>query len=134
MADLTNDYNTLLSPQQEAQFRTVYPNPQDWKDYDLRGAWLAGAHKAGNGHLPDTFKKPNHPTFSTNSKYNNPQTPAGTWTKGQDGKWQFAATPQNFVFQSPEDLQSYFKKVEPNSTLVLPDQPAPGAAFQGAFP
>lgn len=134
MADLTNDYNTPLSPEQEAQFRKVYPNSQGWKDYDLRGAWLSGVVGDSRGHLPDTYKKPNHPTFSVDSKYNNPQTPAGEWVKGSDKKWVFRATPQNFVFQSPEQLQQYFQAKEPESTLILPDQPAPGAAFQGAFP
>ncbi len=50
-------------------------------DYDYVGAFLAGADRGGpDGHLPDTFKKPNHPTFSNESQYA-PLAPdrAGTW-------------------------------------------------------
>lgn len=63
---------------------------QDWKakhapndsgvDYDLQGAYLGGATPAENGHFPDTWKKPNHPTFSDQSKYakDSPES-AGSW-------------------------------------------------------
>ena len=41
------------------------------KDYDYQGAFMAGYDRGndGSGHLPDTFKKPNHPTFSNVSVY-----------------------------------------------------------------
>ena len=78
-------YDTKLSPEDEAKF-------QDWKakyapndsgqDYDLRGAYKAGVTPDPNtGHMPDTFKKPNHPTFSNESQYA-PQS-AQIWP----GKW-----------------------------------------------
>ncbi len=68
-----NQYETSLSPTEEAKF-------QDWKaknapndsgfDYDLRGAFQAGVQPdKETGHWPDTFKKPNHPTFSDQSQY-----------------------------------------------------------------
>lgn len=63
---------------------------QDWKekyapndsgmDYDLQGAYLGGATPAENGHFPDTWKKPNHPTFSDQSKYSkDAPNSAGHW-------------------------------------------------------
>jgi hypothetical protein len=66
-------WNTALTVDQESKF-------QEWKaanapldsgaDYDYRGAFLAGVTADPNtGHWPDTFKKPNHPTFSNESKY-----------------------------------------------------------------
>lgn len=65
-------FETVLPPEQEAAF-------EEWKarnapddsgyDYDLRGAFAAGAEPAENGHWPDTFKKPWHPTFSDESQY-----------------------------------------------------------------
>lgn len=69
----SNEYETKLSTQEEEKF-------QDWKskmapndsgyDYDLRGAFKAGAGPdQQSGHWPDTFKKPNHPTFSNQSMY-----------------------------------------------------------------
>src|SRR6266576_2181089 len=68
-----NQYETSLSPAEETKF-------QDWKaknapndsgfDYDLRGAFQAGVQPdAQTAHWPDTFKKPNHPTFSDQSQY-----------------------------------------------------------------
>lgn len=54
-------------------------------DYDYAGAFLAGfdRSKDPNGHLPDTFKKPNHPTFSVHSKYATGayKKYAGSWAK-----------------------------------------------------
>lgn len=66
-------YDTPLTKGQEEKF-------QDWKskmapndsgeDYDLRGAFLNDIRPdEKTGHWPDTFKKPNHPTFSDESMY-----------------------------------------------------------------
>jgi len=82
-------YETNLSPEEETKF-------QDWKqkfapndsgaDYDLRGAYKAGLEPdATTGHWPDTFKKPNHPTFSDQSMYAKDRPDlAGHWA--EDGK------------------------------------------------
>jgi hypothetical protein len=78
-----DQFETPLPPQDEEQF-------QQWKqehapndsgaDYDLRGAFKAGLTPDANGHWPDTFKKPNHPTFSTQSVYaKDAPDKAGTW-------------------------------------------------------
>lgn len=77
-------YTTKLSKADEAKFaewkRRHAPNDSG-VDYDLRGAFRAGATPAVNGHWPDTFKKPNHPTFSEESIYSqrDPSLPAGRW-------------------------------------------------------
>lgn len=73
-----NQLGTKLTPQQEAGYL-------DWKaknrpndsgmDYDLRGAYLAQLNPDNRGHLDDEFKFPNHPTFSTGSKYSTEKTP-----------------------------------------------------------
>lgn len=66
-------FDTELSPQEEAQFQTWkqrYAPRDSGADYDLRGAFKAGlTPDPQSGHWPDTFKKPNHPTFSVESKY-----------------------------------------------------------------
>jgi hypothetical protein len=66
------EFETALSPEQESAFH-VWKNlnaPADsGADYDLRGAFKGGLSPAENGHWPDTFKKPNHPTFSNESIY-----------------------------------------------------------------
>lgn len=70
---MSYSYDTQLTPDDEQQF-------QEWKrknaphdsgdDYDLRGAFKRGVTPdPRNGHWPDTFKKPNHPTFSDQSVY-----------------------------------------------------------------
>lgn len=70
---MADKYDTKLDDDEEPKF-------QDWKktnapkdsgeDYDLRGAYKAGVTAdEKTGHWPDTFKKPNHPTFSDQSQY-----------------------------------------------------------------
>jgi hypothetical protein len=118
--DFTDKYNTKLSPEQEAQFQAQYPNNKDVADYDLRGAFAAGATKAANGHLPDTYKKPNHPTFSSESQYNGVDGyTGGKWSKHGDA-WQFEASNTNTKMRSPEELQQYFATTEKGNALVLP--------------
>ncbi len=65
-------YQTALSTAQEASFRAwkLRHAPTDSGiDYDYRGAFLAGVTADASGHWPDTYKKPNHPTFSVESIY-----------------------------------------------------------------
>lgn len=121
--DEAANYNTPLSPQQEAAFLLWVQQTgrtADLADYDLRGAWKADAKTAGNGHLPDTWKKPNHPTFSAESIYSSPYTPGGAWSQLPGGRWRFTAGPQNLRTRSADDLKAYFDRVEPGNELVLP--------------
>lgn len=70
--DFSDKFNTQLTEDEEKQYQAwakKIGHERDVYDYDLRGAWKAGAVQAENGHFPDTFKKPNHPTFSVESKY-----------------------------------------------------------------
>jgi hypothetical protein len=59
------------------------PNPDDPAHYyDYRGFWKEdrGRTPLSSGmHLPDKYKLPGHPTFSNESKYATPGTPAGRW-------------------------------------------------------
>lgn len=93
MADGTaaNGYNTELTQGAEQAYRAKFGENSD-RDYDLRGAFAAGltdgakTARAPDGsayfpdHLPDTYKKPNHETFSDESQYA-PMAPdrAGHW-------------------------------------------------------
>lgn len=70
--DFSDFYNTKLTDEEEAQYQAwakKIGHERDVYDYDLRGAWKAGAAQTENGHFPDTFKKPNHHTFSEESQY-----------------------------------------------------------------
>jgi hypothetical protein len=84
-------YDTKLSPDDEADFKKYkaeYAPNDSGQDYDLRGAFKAGITPSPeDGHWPDTFKKPNHPTFSVESKYATgpDKARAGSWS--EDGKF-----------------------------------------------
>ena len=109
-------------------------------DYDLRGYYKAGGQLATPGgnpvHLPDTFKKPNHPTFSDESKYSGPGNEGGHWIKDKQGNYiGFQAGPANLQYHTPEDMQAYFSKYEPGLKLSFP----PGtegvpSSFEDRFP
>lgn len=65
-----NEFETVLLIAQEPVFQQwkqrVAPNDSG-DDYDFRGAFAAGVQPDENGHWPDRWKKPNHPTFSVES-------------------------------------------------------------------
>ena len=114
-------YDTPLPPEQERRFNLwAGPRVADTQDYDLRGAWLGNAQQAPNGHLPDTYKKPNHPTFSDESQYSTPENKGGSWVPDGKGGWAFWAGPANTRTQSISDLGSYFRKAEPDSAMIWP--------------
>jgi hypothetical protein len=79
-------FDTPLSDEDEQAFQAWKQNyaPHDsGADYDLRGAFKAGLRPdAKSGHWPDTFKKPNHPTFSDQSTYAKDGSP-GHWEGDQ---------------------------------------------------
>lgn len=77
-------YETQLTPNEEIKFqewKKVYAPHDSGADYDLRGAYKSGLKPSPkNGHWPDTYKKPNHPTFSNQSIYARfAPNKAGTW-------------------------------------------------------
>jgi hypothetical protein len=137
--DMTDRYNTPLSPEDEAKFQAwgaqqaaqTGRNPaQDTFDYDMRGFWKSGDQFAANGHAGDTFKKPNHPTFSSFSKYNGVDGyQGGQWGGGQNGQpWTFTPSQTNLQMNDAGDLQKYFQDVEKGNHLILPQTPAPAAS------
>jgi hypothetical protein len=120
--DLTHLQNTKLTEEKEAEFQAWVKDKNreaDLKDYDLRGAWQANAKEAGDGHLPDRWKKRNHPTWSTESQYD-PQRLGGSWEKNSDGRWSFRASDANITNLGIDRFLEYFKTKEPDSDLVLP--------------
>jgi hypothetical protein len=139
--DMTDRYNTPLTPQEEAAYqawgqqqaaqRPDGRNPaKDTFDYDMRGFWKSGASFAANGHAGDTFKKPNHPTFSTFSRYNGVDGyQGGTWAGGQGGQpWTFTPSQTNLQMNDAGELQRYFQDEEKGNHLILPQAAAPATA------
>lgn len=85
LATPSGGFDTALSPAEEQQFqtwKTKYAPHDSGYDYDLRGAFKEGMTPAvggpNPGHFDDKYKKPWHPTFSTQSKYAEHGNP-GTW-------------------------------------------------------
>lgn len=122
------DYSTPLSPQEQTQYqawaKAGNKNPQDEEqDYDLPGYFKSGGVIPESGHLPDTFKKPNHPTFSTGSMYHGVGgNEGGTWAQNPDQTWNFTAGRTNMEHWGPQGLQQYFNKYEPGNRLIIPEQ------------
>lgn len=73
VASPASPFETRLAPQEESAFarwKAQYAPDDSGADYDLRGAFKAGlTPDPETGHWPDTYKKPNHPTFSVESIY-----------------------------------------------------------------
>jgi hypothetical protein len=145
--DFTEHYNTELSAPEQDSFngwvkdqsdKTGRDVGKDVYDYDLQGYWQknAGDSEDGpqltGGHLTDEFKKPNHPTFSDQSKYHGVAgNEGGTWEQlpgGESGvqAWSFKPGATNLEHHEPAELKSYFDKVEPGNALEVPDHGAPG--------
>jgi hypothetical protein len=103
--------NTRLSPANEAKFsawKKVYALRDSGQDYDLRGAFKAGiTPDTKTGHWPDTFKLPNHPTFSDESQYAK---------YGNPGHW----NGDTFVPAAPgaelERIRAEFKRRDPKAS------------------
>lgn len=132
--DYSSRYNTALPPDQEQQYQRWLQSQsalnnrdmsRDTYDYDMRGAFLggAGADPSQRGHYPDTYKKPNHPTFSTGSQYHGLDGQlGGVWAPQPSGGFTFTPGPTNLQMHGAQRLQDYFHRVEPDSPLILPQR------------
>ncbi len=136
--DFTDRYNTPLSPDQEQTFQTWVANRsnaigrdagRDLFDYDVRGQWLAGQSPKPGEHGIDTFKKPNHPTFSTQSQYHGADDhQGGEWLR-QGDKWAYRPSRTNLDMYGSAGLGRYFSEREPETNLMMP-----GRAVGGQLP
>lgn len=129
--DYTDKYNTELSDDDEKGYQKWIKKQSeahgrdlrgDNYDYDTRGLYKEMEGKdLEPGHGPDTHKKPNHPTFSDESKYHGKDgNEGGSWgKKGERGTFKPGKT--NKQHRSKEELQKYFKDVEPDVDLVDED-------------
>lgn len=96
-------------------------------DYDI-DAYKAAVKRgdisdtmATGGHGPDTFKLPNHPTFSEESVHSNEKTQGGRCI-GEEPYYYFHPSEHNLKNKSPDQLGEYFHNREKKGThVVLPD-------------
>jgi hypothetical protein len=122
-------YNTELSPDEETQYQDWIKGEsakrkrdigKDEIDYDMRGDWKAGASRDERGHGGDTYKKPNHPTFSEHSQYHgtpddegNPQS-GGRWIQDKKGRYvAFEPSDTNAKHWPDWALKQYMTAEEP---------------------
>jgi hypothetical protein len=124
LADMTDSYNTPLTPEEEQQFQKwaqTHNKLKDAYDYDIRGFWKNGETLNERGHGPDTYKKPNHPTFSDQSQYHGVDGhTGGSWTGSDEKGWTFEPGETNYEHRTPEELQEYFDQFEPGVNLKMP--------------
>lgn len=114
-------YDSQLTPEQQDAYSKKF-GPNDSLDYDMQGYFKANPdleHKEG-AHFPDTFKKPNHPTFSDESIYHGQDGNEGGHWGTADGKDTFTPGATNLKSHTPEELKDYFNKVEPDVQLLMP--------------
>lgn len=126
--DMTAFYNTPLNPSEKKEFNEWLGTQSkvsgrnvanDLFDYDLQGAWQANKDISMTSQAPEKFKKPNHPTFSTDSKYSNPMGFQGGQWFFDDNKWHFEPSRHNLMFHGGMDnISNYFKEADPDVELV----------------
>ena len=135
--DFTHRYNTQLSPQEQRQFidfidkqysETGRDYTRDMTDYDVMGWWKdTGGKVDERGHGVDTYKKPNHPTFSDESKYHGKDGyRGGSWIDTQGGTVFLPSREMLHSTHSIDRLHSYMQKYEPGFGLMThADLPVP---------
>ena len=121
--DFVNLYNTSLPDDMRDGFMSWIEDESkrqgrnlllDLGDYDVQGYWLAGERPDERGHGTDTYKKPNHPTFSNESVYHG----LDGYYGGSWGNNEFVPGKTNLEFRTPEQLAEYFASVEPGVRLA----------------
>jgi hypothetical protein len=104
--------------------------PEPEADYDYAAAQRAGVGPDERGHMPDTYKLPNHITFSDESMYHGDENEGGHWSQLADDRWSFTPGPANLQHHSMQEMRDYFKRYEPDAVFM------PGQQYQkgGAAP
>lgn len=136
-ASRSRSYETKMTPEQQVGFpawvdalaqqqrRDPAAVMRDTHNYDLQGAYLSQLQSDERGHLTDTFKKPNHPTFSDQSQYSGVDgNVGGVWDHVGRGRhslplWRFTPSETNMQHQTPQELQDYWRQVEAPAGNIL---------------
>ena len=128
-------FDTKLSDEDEVHFQSWLTEQSaqlgrdlrnDLPDYDVRAQFqqmkAAGDLNIKPGHGSDIGKKPNHPTFSDESKHSTPEHPGGHWRDQGNDDWSYVPSPQMMAEpeHSPEEMAAYFKEAEPTTPIQSP--------------
>lgn len=100
-------------------------------NYDLQGAWkdmkngaewytqtISNPQLQGETHLPDIYKKPNHITFSEESKYSNDINKGGRWVD-ENGVKYFSPSNNTVKLYGEKYLKDYFNKYEKEYNIKI---------------
>jgi hypothetical protein len=104
--------------------------PEPEADYDYAAAQRAGVQPDERGHMPDTYKLPNHITFSDESMYHGDENEGGHWSQLADDRWSFTPGPANLQHHTMQEMRDYFKKHEPDAVFMPGQQYQKGGAAQ----
>jgi hypothetical protein len=130
-------FNTVLTPPEEARFqqwKARYAPQDSGDDYDLRGAFKAGfTPDPATGHWLDTYKKPNHPTFSDQSRYAPYGTP-GTWRGDTFVPPAPPAQPEGSVLGQMDAGRQAQEEGTPSGIAFIPSPPPVGTRLRGEPP
>ncbi len=126
--DMSGQYNTQLTPDEESAYQAWAKGQGREKDvfnYDLRGAWKelqsGTMSEDERGHLGDKYKKPNHPTFSTESIYNGKDGyQGGVWSR--EGNVDIYTPQHKLTPEQAKRLRLYFAQNEEGVALNLKDK------------
>lgn len=111
--------------------KTVPEDKRGDKDYDLEAAYnnlpydQMRRYAESDAHLPDTYKKPNHMTFSNESQYSNSLQPGGEWSDDEISipntpTYTYKASPTNMQYHTKEEMQNYFNTYEKGNRVEFP--------------
>lgn len=105
-------------------------------DYDYLSFFMNGEYKNyKGGHFPDTYKRPNHETFSNESVYSTPENPGGYW-KGENyfknGSFSYQSggevVKDNNGYWNPDNWGKTVEINSPNITMKGVNQPLIGTS------
>jgi len=118
-------------PNFEDWYSTVPKEKNDTSSYSLKEAYDNLPYETmkkfaeSSAHLPDTYKKPSHPTFSDESKYSNDKIKGGHWSY-EDGVEVFTPSPYNIQqIGGVDKYKKWIQDNEPNVKLNIPNMNDP---------
>lgn len=116
------EFDTKLSGNEENSYQlwkqSLPQQLQSEADYDLRGYYQEHGTEDTDGHLTDKYKKPNHPTFSVESKYYKKGMWAGKWD--EDGNFKI---PLDTPKEKLKQLIEYWRSDAEPEALLKYDNP-----------
>lgn len=116
------EFDTKLNSDEENSYQfwkqSLPQQLQSEADYDLRGYYKEHGADDAEGHLTDKYKKPNHPTFSVESKYYKKGIWAGKWDEAGDFR-----IPLDTPKEKLEQLIEYWRSGAEPEALLKYDNP-----------